>query len=403
VASIADRTGRAVKDLILLVLGAIAGVLAQLAFSSAMPKVNKRLAARRRRKATRTDNSATKSRNILAIYANHGLESSLYAPKTFPEQALLPILPHPGLGLPMTLEPGREDLVVLDGLATENFPVDQRLIRKKIARGADIWDGSSLYVKQMQSADDGDVSFSVGICNYFAYVTLAQRMSAECRRTSGEKPLLVKHFRDFSTAMTDGLPPIALAATATCVFESDSGPVVAVQRRSDAVVNAAGMLGVAPIFGLESNRIRTSRSKYSLVYYNFLKEFIEEFFGLEQVIRTATNPRADIDWIFGLPPAVDLIAQVNNGDLTLSCTGAGIDVSDGSLTLALLAHFHAPSYLDIVKSTAVGSWESAPSTQHTPAIDFVPIDDPMFEELANVDAMDPSSIFSLDLARLHRS
>lgn len=83
--------------------------------------------------------------------------------------------------------------------------------------------------------------------------------------------------------------------------------------------------------------------------------------------------------------------------MTLTCTGLVIDINDGSLTLALLAHFSDPAYLDRVRATATGSWESEGATREGPAVEFHELDDPRLNQLTT--RMKPSSVFSLDLAR----
>jgi hypothetical protein len=79
----------------------------------------------------------------------------------------------------------------------------------------------------------------------------------------------------------------------------------------------------------------------------------------------------------------------------------GVDLSDGSLTIALLAYFTDPNYLKRVKSDATGSWESERANRERPAVEFVNIDDARLTELATIESMDPTSIFSLDLAMTH--
>lgn len=358
--------------------------------------------SRHRRKAKHLDSSAKHSHNILTIYRSAGIADHLYTVQTFAGQTL-PILHDneiPPIGrIDATTE---DDPVVLDDLDANPFPVDERLIKSKIARGARIWDGPAVYLKGMQTDSTGKPILTAGICNYYGYVTLAQQLSTEANSSTGRKPIPLGHFGRFSDATSGKFGPVTLAATVTCVFDSEHGEqFIALQRRSDAVVNAAGMYGVAPIFGLESNRLRSAKSRYGTIYYNFLKEFIEEFFDLEPVIRAATTPRSDLDWIFQLPHAPDLVAQLDNGDLSLFCTGLGIDLSDGSLTIALTAHFTSPDYLETLRSTAVGSWESETATATRPAIEFVAVDDPSLADLATIEHMDPSSIFSLDLARQH--
>ncbi|SDU53456.1 hypothetical protein [Jiangella alkaliphila] len=227
---------------------------------------------------------------------------------------------------------------------------------------------------------------------------VGDRILHESDAADGDKPLLLGTFRGFDEAVAGPLRPVVISATAACVFEhADGGREVALQRRSDRVVTPRGMYAVAPVFGLEPNVLGWSRSRFGLVTYNVLKEILEEFFDEEELSRAADQPvAAHPDWVFHSEHGRRLVAELDAGRLRLRCTGAAIDISDGSVVLAVLTHFTSPAYADELKLTARGSWESA--TAGGPRIEFAPLDGRELTALMTADTMTASSIFSLDWA-----
>lgn len=337
------------------------------------------------------------ARNLLEIYARHGLSNSLYSLQSVARKVAIPVIPMPGKNWVGDLDPSDDSPLRIDNTKRVEFEYDSARIRGLKKLGLKLWDGSILY-----SINDRELhgSLTVGLCNYFAYVDLGARVFAESASSRGKKPLLLKHLSTFGEALGSGLKPIVVSAAATCVFETVQGPMVALQHRSQNVVNARGLVGVAPIFGLELNTTSGNRSKYGLLTYNFLKEMLEEFFNQKEARRAGDRPQvSDPDSLFATKQGRRLVRELSLGNLKIYVTGAVIDPSDGSLVISLLAHFTSPDYVELLMSTATGSWESE-SIKSEPKIKLQPLDSPETESLMSIENMIASSIYSLDRARL---
>ena len=215
---------------------------------------------------------------------------------------------------------------------------------------------------------------------------------------SGKKPYL-EAMDQLSRAVQSTHGPTVLAAATTCVFESTQGPVTVLHQRSSRVVNARGMHAVTPVHGIEPNFSGTETSRYGVVAYNVFKEILEEFFGVDEIKYNNDKPHAPhSDWIFSTGPGEALVAELHSGRLLLSCEGACIDLSDGSLILAVTAYFLDPAFLERLKVQARGSEEA--SWVDGRRFEFLKLSGSELEGLMDLNRMTSSSVFSVDRARV---
>lgn len=338
---------------------------------------------------------------VLQYFGARQRETVLYETRSIAVGSRLPILFDPTLPVTGTnVEAQGDTHVVVADHSRTSFQVDRRLIRRTQGRGATLWDGSLLYVTGADLPGP-TLRIRAGVCSYFSYVTFSDKISRQARRKSSQ--ILDSTYSDLQSVLSGATKPVVVAAATTCVFRNEHGETeVAIQRRSHAVFNGAGELAVIPVFGLEDNTHGGLASRFNVVFYNFVKEFIEEFYGLEELTRAATSPRIAPDWIFEIEPAKRLLAEHAAGRLELRLTGVGSDLTDGSLGLALLASFSSPEYLARLKLDCTASWESAGIVVGERPIKFVPLSDGDQDELdalVRSEGMYPSSLFSLDLAR----
>lgn len=382
-------------EVLLLVIGVLVGIGGDELWGVAKQRLN----TRRRRRLTKSfleENDTVKhAHNLVRIYTSTGRGESLYSPTTIHSSEMVPVLPasnsawvgrvHSSLDLPFKIVSTRRD----------KFPHDAALITRLKREGLRIWDGSVLYSKN--NGEIGD-TLPVGVCNYFGYINLGDRVLHESSEIAGAKPLL-EHLSSFENALSGQIAPVVIAGAATCVFETDRGPVIALQRRSQKVVNARGLMGVAPIFGFELNEVAGQRSRFGVVVYNVLKEILEEFVNEKSARHANDSPKVgNPDSLFETQHGRRLLDELQSDRLRIYCTGAAIDVTDGSLFLSLLVHFTSPSYTEYLRDASVGSWESV-GGDGAPKILFKSLFSPEVESMMSIDEMIATSIYSLDRAR----
>jgi hypothetical protein len=140
-------------------------------------------------------------------------------------------------------------------------------------------------------------------------------------------------------------------------------------------------------------------SSYGLTFYNFVREFAEELFDLEELVQMTRARRFDPDWMFQLPSAARVLREVSAGRVQLLRTGLGINPNDGILNCAMIAHFYSPEFFEWLCQESRLNWESAENATPVANLELLRLDDPRIDEWAARKLIDPSSIFSLDLAR----
>jgi hypothetical protein len=355
---------------------------------------------RRRQRERRNSSAASLADKIVAIYARRGWSDRLYTPVTVGGPGPIPMLGDGGDAFISTISPTDDAPIEVISSKREELPFDHKLVERKQEAGIKVWDGSVLFVKGNGGmAPEPTPPVQVGVCNYFASMTLGDVVQRECRANADPGRTLASHFSSFDAARLATAPgPISVGADAVCVFEDQPDQVVVIHRRSDEVVNSHGLHTVSPAFGFEPNWIRAERSRFGIVYFNFLKEFLEEFWGDDDVAHTTDRPRAHPDWIFDSEQGSRLLREVDEGRVSMACAGVSIDLTHPSLILALVVRFQSREFLDYVKR-APGCWEGREASIEHPALSFLPLHSSELSNLMNCDTMKATSIFALDRAR----
>lgn len=381
------------RDAILLFVGALLGILGDEVYGALKAWLRN---FRSRRSATHFDRStdpAMHALNICQIFDASERAHLLYRPATIQNGPLVPVMPDLDDILVGALDPASDMPLRLEALERDELPYSASLVRKMRQSGLNLWDGAICYAPADPFTDS---MLSVRVCNYFAYVDFGNRMLNESRTTSGKKPILAG-LTDFQTALSGSLKPSLMAVATTCVFDSAEGPVVALHRRSNEVVNSRNQVSVIPSFAIEPNMAGSERSRYGILTYNLLKEIVEEFFDEEDVEHAGDQLRPSPDWVFLSQNGLLLIDELDAGRLTIACTGAAIELSDGTLQIALLAHFASPDYLRELKLSIKGNWEG--TSPVGPPIEFVPLEGSRIDKLLASRELAPMSAYSLDRAR----
>jgi hypothetical protein len=381
------------RDAVLLLVGALLGILVGEMYGVLKAWLRKFRSQRSATHFDRSTDSAMHARHLCQIFSVSGRAHLLYRPATIQNGPLVPVMPDPEDTLVGPLDPASDLPLRLEALERDELPYSASLVRKMRRGGLNLWDGAICYAPADPFTDS---VLSVRVCNYFAYVDFGNRLLNESRTTSGKKPILAG-LADFQTALSGSLRPALMAVATTCVFDDAEGPVVAVHRRSSEVVNSRNQVSVIPSFAIEPNMAGRERSRYGILTYNLLKEIVEEFFDEEDVEHAGDQLRPSPDWVFQSPNGRQLIGELDAGRLTITCTGASIELSDGTLQIALLAHFTSPDYLRELKLSIKGNWEG--TSPIGPPIEFVPLEGDRIDKLLASREMAPMSAYSLDKAR----
>lgn len=391
------------KDVLLLILGALSGVAATALYNSSKAAISKKtrqvLVGRRERRAS----TGLVAKGTVAYYAEHGASGRLYIPIMVAGRNPVAAVGTTTDGFPIDILRSDGELVRLDpGAEREVLPFDRRLIESQVKRGARIFDGEILYVKDREPVGDGRIRLVAGRCNFFSYATLTLRLQEEVTRLRSSSK-----YREFLAALSPDAPtevqPQAMGCSCATVFETENGPMLAVSRRSSEVVTAASSRATLPSFGMETHALGGHASEHGLFYHNYVREFAEEFFDLEELVHMMMSRRSDPDWIFQLPQVAMIDDQVKSGNLDLQCMGMACNPHDGALNFILLGHFRSADFYRWVRRESRANWESNANSPGDAPIEFIGLFDRKIDDWVDEGHIHGCSVVSIDLARQYLS
>ena len=290
--------------------------------------------------------------------------------------------------------------MTLDNVHDE-LPVNQAYISALKRADAVVFDGEALYAKRITTSGSNVYSITLRRCNYFSYASLSTQLQNSLQHpTRRNRQIITEHLRNFDTAITCPVQPQVLGHPCVTLFSSSDGDVhVAMALRSSGVLTASGMKSVLPNFGVEANMLGDARSKFSLSFYNYLREYAEEFFDYEELIDVKKARRSHPDWILTLPEVVKVMTEIDAGRFCLEYLGIGLNPADNSLLVPLLARFESTLYMGRLLTDLRANWESSSEVMESAPIQFVSLFSPKIDEWLSSGELDPVSALALDLAR----
>jgi hypothetical protein len=358
--------------------------------------------ARLQRLQKRNDQSIH-SQNVVSQFASEGVVERLYLLQSTAEPIRLPMILDTSARFEGVLEPNQESLIKLVDHTRIDLPSSKKEITRLTRVGVKAWDGSVIC-----AGEDPGVSgpLRASVNNYWAVVTMARKFGRASDSPQDSSKFLVSRFQSFEGALGLGdLRPINLGADVTCVFvQCDGELVTGIHKRSSETINAHGVEAVTPSFTFESNQGPGGVSQFTITYYNFIKEFLEEFFGEPGLLYSNEAPLGDHpDWILRSAnkpdsPCARILNEISAGRVVLSCTGAAMDLTFGGIIFALMAKFEDSNFFEYVRDFAEGSEEAAKRVRQS-KIRYAALGGSELESLMTPELAKVSSIFSLDRAR----
>jgi hypothetical protein len=388
------------REFAVLILGAILGAVVSVMYNSFLTAAKawrRRVAVERRAAEHKPGRQAAIA---MKYFEKLGRISDLYLPSHIRSARPIPaIMERSPTVLPIITRTSEAAVLLRPpvGPRTE-FPVNRRTIQRQTRAGARMFDGTILYV-QDRKVDNGHIVFILDRCNYYSYATKMVMLRKELRSRVLHRPIYKNVFATLSPSVATTVEPQAAGCVCITLFPAPGGRYrVIFAHRSAEVAQAANQISALPSFGLESNITAGKQSKYGLFFYNYLREFAEELFNLEELIELTVSKHFGPDWIFGLP-GMDLVEdEVTRGNLQLSCLGVGVNPYDGGLFFPLLAEFSSVEFLSKLETRIKTNWESS-SERDQPSIEIRDLFDIKIDEWIQLGMIDNCSAVAVDLAR----
>jgi len=384
-----------VNGIVLLLVGAVLGAIVASWYNALTSNFTRWVNAQVVRRRGEGVSAGSLSDKIVKYYVNNGWASSLYVPRTVGSSDPIALLHSSEFHFPSRVEIKSDSLFSCDHTFT-SFPVSNRTLRWYRRRGVKLFDGEFMWLKSVRMDGNKLQKLSVGRFNFYAYAALYFRLQREISSRWRSPKLHSRYLSTFDSALATGLQPQAVGCTVATLLQGDDGLYIAVAKRSAQVMIGPGTRALLPVFGMECNAMGGHPSQYGLTFYNFVREFSEEFFDLEELVNMMSARRVDPDWIFQLPPAAAVLREAAAGRFRILRTGFGVNPNDGIFNCALIAHFSSPKFFKWLRNESRLNWESAPGAA---SLGFIKLDDRRLDEWVDRHEIEPSSVFALDLAR----
>ena len=135
--------------------------------------------------------------------------------------------------------------------------------------------------------------------------------------------------------------------------------------------------------------------KICVLFYNFIKEYLEELFNYDELNHIANVQRVYPKWFYELPEAKDLLSSKS---FSLECLGLGFNSLNGVTIVAMLARIDDTRLSNLIKEKINANWEVAKRTTESPSIEFVDYKSPKLETWLLEMKYSTASAFSISRA-----
>lgn len=331
------------------------------------------------------------TRVVEAAYRGRSMQHVLYRMRTTSEKVRLPLISRAEF-TPQEVSFESDSLLSIEQRERKDYRVNHRLVARHVKSGRRMTDDSVLYVS------GGDAKhIRLGVTGYYATVSVADEV---LRAIDGRRQgaIGLEDITSFESILgSEKLRPMIVGSDVTCVFTRGQTQVTALHRRSPETVNAPGAYTVSPAYVYNTNRADDITSRFGVIGYNFLREFLEEFWDDDLLANASVSPRAHPDWIFDSDHGQLLLKEVESRRVRLWCTGMAVDLTHLCLVLSLTAHFRSVEFSDLVMKAPGSSTEALPETGRPPIEFPALVGNDLESKIAN---MKPTTAFSIDQARL---
>jgi len=361
-------------EILLLFLGAMLGVI----FSN-IPKWYKGLrehllsrTANRRRALL--ENTKTIHDWLIRYYKENGNINDLFDCRIGGFEIKIPFLTRREWQSSCPIPYERDVLLEYTEAANQGFPVDVNIIDWRKGLGQVLFDNPALYIDRIEE-NQASIVLHVKSCDYFQLATSFIGLEEETFkgiRKNFFKRLLIRDSYIPSVLQVQKLlrKPYAIGCAVALALKTKDSYELLIHTRSHATVTFGGSKAVIPNFGLApiSGGAKASdfmpipgvdRAKsHSLLYYNFIKEYLEELYNYKELINSMDSRKVNPFWFYDLPEAKKLRDLIDQGTFSLEFLGFGFDALNGNGVIALLGIINNEKHTIEFKGNLELNWET---------------------------------------------
>lgn len=376
------------------VLGAILSTVAAEVYSQFRERRLVRRSAERRELRHALDSDGLLSQWIIDFYCRQGFEEYLYRSPS--SGVLLDAISLDEWQANVDLQPHQfRSIVDVDFESPVRRDVDRQIVDRIADSGVNLWDGEILSVKSVDFGERG-AHLRAQRRSYFSAITQIGKIEDAL---SSDRYDELQRLLPVPPNILDGSVTLSLSACTALVLYSKEGPIIPFQKRSSNVLMGAGMISLIPTFSLEPNGRPGLVSSRNPLFYNFAREFGEELYNLEELIKAGQSRRVSPDWIFDLAELKMIESAYKDGILRLTYLGISVHPRSNSISINLLAEIDVRGKYATVREQLQSNWETVADSAGESGLQLLALDDPIIDHWAATGQLGPPSIITVDMAR----
>lgn len=386
-------------NLALLAAGALAGVVADRTSTSVHRTVRRAIHAGRLRKRHVTTATHEVYAWLQRYYESAGWGTDLYRCRIGAYELTIPFLTRPDWIFGRPVDAMVDSVVAFTRSDESTFPVHHRRIARRVADGQQIFDEPAIYLDHIEQSGGGPV-LHVRACGYLPIASNMIRLEEEtfaaiAHRRIGRTPFRDEVAANTSVAASARVKPFPVGCAVALALRTPAGYELAIHVRSAATITFAGARTVTPNYGLCPVLGDRGDPPSALLYYNFVKEYLEELFDYDEINHLVAQRRVDPTWFYKLPEA-ELLRSCQH--FRLEALGLGFNALNGVANIAMLAVIDDVTVSGRLKEQMRANWEIAQGTHGEPSIEFVPVDSPQLAVWLMAKQYNPASAFAISRA-----
>lgn len=398
------------KDWVLLILGGILGVLLSWLIPKLIAVVQSKLIDQKIKRRNNLLYSGQLWNHLIEYYSSKDKYNELYDCNINGFEAKIPFLSLPEWSFTMPVNYKSDNLLKYSQSPIPNFPKDTKRVNRRRSYKQKIFsfDEPVLYLDRISSLDN-HINLHVKECHYYQVATRIVTLEDESFRDAYLKSLLKdfnyllknsyrnQHLPDIKTGLKKSrLTPIAVGcAVVFALKRNDNNYEIILHKRSRQTITCGGMITVLPNYGIAPVRGNVKSSSTSILFNNFIREYLEELFNHEELIHTFALRKTNPQWFYELPEAQRII---NSPGFSIEITGIGFNTLNGVLNIAMLALIDDYCLSNYLRDSISGNWEVEESICDQNVIEFVKIDSDRLSTYLKMKKYNPASAFAISRA-----
>lgn len=387
-------------EVLLLVLGALVGVFVDRGYEFARSRTSEysRKAAWKRREKAKKPSLVSKT-----LQEYYG-KKELYLATISGTSKTIPLFVQKDWIFFEDLHDLPQRLAVEKPVENDEFIIDENLIELRRNQGQRLFNNFTYYTKSTGSGPNED-QFLIAPTEYYKVITnliqLEEEVFSSTSLDKAQLPFRDATFSSKSEALSAKLKPLSFGVNVGFVLKSTEEANVILQKRSTQTVTYGSSMALFPLFGLAPFGGGASADPSELVYTNFVKEYLEEFFDNDDLIDNLSLNRVDPLWFMKLPEAIKIGEARKKGELKIFTLGFCLDALSGTTTLSILVELSNDQLQKEILESIVGNWEVEKPTIEAPSIEIIDLFSSELGRYLQEDLLHSGSAFTLERMQDH--